>query len=84
MPSVPPMDHDLLDAWDELHRANAVLRWYIGPTTCEERLEVPWSLYAFHPDRAAEGRHRSREWTATAPTEARCVGEMARCLREIG
>ena len=31
----------------------------------------------------AEVRQRSREWTATAPTEERVVREMARCLRAI-
>jgi hypothetical protein len=36
--------NDLEAAWDELHTANEPLHWFIGPTTFEERLEVPWGL----------------------------------------
>ncbi len=32
----------------------------------------------------AKAGHRSREWTAVAPTEVEVVREMARCLKLIG
>ena len=44
---------------------------------------MPWSMYAFDPTEKPKVGHRSREWTAIGPTEARVVREMARCLREI-
>jgi hypothetical protein len=74
---------DLEAAWIDLHEANASMNWYIGPTTCEERLEVPWSLYAFDPKERPKVGRRSREWTAIGPTEAACVRSMARSLKEI-
>jgi hypothetical protein len=67
----------------ELHAANETLHWFIGPTTFEERLAVPWSLYAFDPGKVPKVGHRSREWTAAAATEEGVVREMARCLKEI-
>ena len=76
-------DDELLEAWNELHEANERLRWYIGPTTHEPRLAVPWAIYAFDPKERPKVGHRSREWTAAALTEERVVREMARCLREI-
>jgi hypothetical protein len=32
----------------------------------------------------AEIGHHANEWTAVGPSEAECVREMARCLRELG
>ena len=74
---------DLQAAWDELHEANAALRWYVGRPAYEPRLAVPWSMYAFDPSERPKIGHRGREWTAIAPTEAGVVREMARCLRVI-
>jgi hypothetical protein len=41
-------------------------------------------MYAFDRSKRSVLRKRSREWTATAPTQVEVVREMARCLREIG
>ncbi len=41
-------------------------------------------MYAFDTTERAAIARRSREWTAVGQTEAECVREMARCLREIG
>jgi hypothetical protein len=75
-------DDALLEAWNAIHKANESLGWYIGPPAFEERLAVPWSLYAFDPREKPKVGHRSREWTAIGPTQERVVREMARCLRE--
>ena len=76
-------DHELHAAWAELHAANAELGWRIGLPAYYERREE-WQLYAFDPTERPKVGHRSREWTAVAPTEARVVHEMVRCLKEIG
>jgi hypothetical protein len=44
---------------------------------------VPWSQHAFDPFVKQKLGKRSREWTAVGNTEAECIREMARCLREI-
>jgi hypothetical protein len=74
---------DLEAAWVELHEANAALGWFVGKPAYEPRLAVPWSQYAFDPKERPKVGHRTREFTAIGPTEAHCVREMARCLREI-
>jgi hypothetical protein len=43
-----------------------------------------WEQYAFDTREKARAGHRSREWTAVAPTELEVVREMGRCLRLIG
>ena len=68
------MDQELAAAWDELHRANDALGWYIGPTAYEPRGAVPWSMYAFDPKETPKVGRRSREWTAIGPTEERVCG----------
>ena len=75
-------DDELHAAWAELHAANADLGWRIGLPAYYERREE-WQLYAFDPGERVKVGHRTRAWTAGAPTEARVVREMARCLREI-
>lgn len=42
-----------------------------------------WEQYAFDESETPVVGRRSREWVAVGPTEARCVREMARCLREL-
>ena len=78
--TIPDMTGDeLLDAWNDLHAATPA-GWFIGrPSYNEGRDE--WSLYAFDANERPKVGHRSREWTATAPTQARVIREMARCLR---
>jgi hypothetical protein len=75
-------DQELHAAWAELHAANAELRWYIGLPAFYERRDE-WELYAFDPTERPRVGQRSRHWTAVAPTQARVVREMARCLRGI-
>src|SRR4051794_39384745 len=61
-------------------------RHYVGSSgdpAFEPRRAVPWAMYAFDPKENPKVGRRSREWTATGPTEARVVREMARCLREF-
>ncbi len=80
--TIPDMtDDELLDAWNELHEATPP-RWFIGRPAYNERRDE-WSLYAFDTSERPKVGHRSREWTAVAPTQARVVRTMARCLREI-
>lgn len=78
--TVPPMD-DLESAWAELHEAPP-LGWVVGRPTFDER-RCEWSLYAFDAMERPKAGHRSREWTAIAPTQTRVVREMARCLRQL-
>lgn len=74
-------DDDLHTAWDEVHAALPE-GWYVGRPS--QRHGGQWAQYAFDTnERVAIGR-RSREWTAVGQTEAGCLREMARCLREIG
>lgn len=40
-------------------------------------------MYAYDTTEKARIGKRSREWTAVGMTQAECVREMARCLREI-
>ena len=57
---------------------------YVGHAAYDERRDE-WQLYAADmTEKPADDGHRSRAWTAVAPTEVRVVREMARCLREIG
>jgi hypothetical protein len=77
---VPPVD-DLEALWAELHDATPP-KWLVGRPAYSERRDE-WSLYAFDPTERPTVGHRSREWTAVAPTQARVVREMARCLRDI-
>ena len=56
--------------------------WYVGrPSEHPGRRE--WVMFAFDTrERPVEGG-RASGWTAVAPTELRCVEEMARCLGEL-
>ena len=69
-------------AWEELHAVNAALGWCVGLPAFYDRRDE-WQLYAFDPTRRPKVGHRSREWTAVAPTQERVVREMARVLTEI-
>jgi hypothetical protein len=64
-------------------KVNASLGWYVGMPAFYERRDE-WQLYAFDPTERPKVGHRSREWTAVAPTQERVVRAMARVLREIG
>jgi hypothetical protein len=75
-------DEELAQAWAELHAVNELLGWRLGLPAFFERTSH-WELYAFDPTERPKVGRRSREWTASAPTEARVVREMARCLGEI-
>jgi hypothetical protein len=77
-------DADTAAAWIELHAANDALGWFVGRPAFEPHRLVPWSQYAFDPFEKQKLGKRSREWTAVGNTEAECIREMARCLREIG
>ncbi len=79
--SVSRMD-DLEAAWDELHAVNATLGWQVGMPAYYDRRDE-WQLYTFDPPERPKVGHRSREWTAVAPTQERVVRSMARVLREI-
>ena len=74
-------DDDLIDAWIDLREATPV-DWLVGRPSHDERRDE-WSLYAFDATERPKVGRRSREWTAPAPTQARVIREMARCLREI-
>ena len=55
--------------------------WHVGQVT---RLRNgTWAVRAFDTSDVISRGRRSREWTAVGQTEAECVREMARCLREI-
>ena len=72
---------DLEAAWDELHDV-VPAGWVVGRPMLREELHV-WEQYAYRPKEKHDAGKRKDEWLATAPTEAGCVAEMARCLREI-
>lgn len=74
-------DDELLDAWREVHDATPST-WFVGRPTYNERRDV-WSLYAFDTTERLNIGRRSRGWTAIAPTQARVLREMARCLRDL-
>jgi len=75
------MPLDLEDTWAELHAATPP-GWFVGRSG--QRHGGQWAMYAFDTTEKAHIGRRSREWTAVGDTEAECVREMARCLREIG
>lgn len=74
-------DDELLDAWNELHAATPA-GWFVGRPSHDERRDE-WALYAFDTAERLKVGRRTREWTAVAPTQARVVREMTRCLREL-
>ena len=75
---------ELEAAWAELHEVNAALGWYVGRPAYEPRLSVPWSMYAFDPkERPKVGPALAGVDFAIGLTEAHCVSEMAKALREI-
>ena len=74
-------DDELIDAWLELHDATPP-GWSVERPSYDPRRDE-WSIYAFDTTERPKVGHRSREWTAVAPTQARVVREMTRCLREI-
>lgn len=75
------MTDTLESAWAELHAATPS-GWCIARPAHNERRNE-WSMYAFDTAERHRVGHRSREWTAIAPTQPRVVREMARCLVEI-
>ena len=77
------MESELAAAWDEIHAATPP-GWYVGRPAFDGYRAVPWSQYAFDTTEQPKAGHRSREWTAVGVTELDCLGQMARCLREIG
>ena len=75
--------HEMIEAaWLEVHAALPP-GWFVGHPAFESRRAVPWSMYAFDTTEKPKIGHRSREWTAMAPTELDVLVEMARCLGEI-
>ena len=72
---------DLEAAWDELHDV-VPPGWVVGRPMLRDELHV-WEQYAYRPTEKHDAGKRKDEWLATATTEAGCVAEMARCLREI-
>ena len=74
-------DDELLDAWNELHEATP-RGWIVCKPAYDERRDQ-WSLYAYDANERPKVGHRSREWTAVAPTQARVLRGMTICLREI-
>jgi hypothetical protein len=73
---------DLEQAWAELHGAIPP-GWFVGRPPHNPRKTMPWEQYAFDTTERPRVGHRSREWTAVAPTQARVVREIEQCLREI-
>ena len=69
-------------AWAEPHEAREAIGWYVGRPAYDERRDE-WQTWAADMTEKAVMGHRSREWTAVAPTEEGVVRGMARCLREI-
>jgi hypothetical protein len=52
------------------------------PPDAPRRAHV-WEQYAYRPKEKYDAGKRKDEWLVSATTEAECVREMARCLREI-
>jgi hypothetical protein len=79
---IPDMTvEELLDAWTALHDATPP-GWVVGRPAYNERRDE-WSLYAFDATEGSKVGRRAREWTATAPTQARVIRAMTTCLREL-
>ena len=74
------MDHRAA-AWEAVHAAKPP-GWYVGHPG--QRYGGQWAVYAYDTTEKAQVGRRTREWTAVGATEAECLLEMARCLREIG
>jgi hypothetical protein len=74
-------DDELEAAWVDLHESTPP-GWFVGRPLCNERRDE-WSMYAFDTTERLKVGHRSREWSSVAPTQARVVHEMARCLRKL-
>lgn len=74
-------DDEMIAAWDELHEATPP-GWFVGRPSYDERRDE-WALYAFDTAERPKVGRREREWTAVAPTQARVVREMTRCMREL-
>jgi hypothetical protein len=74
-------DEELAAAWSELHEATPA-GWFVGRPAYNERRDE-WSLYAFDTTERLKVGRRERKWKSVAPTHARVVREMARCLREL-
>lgn len=74
-------DEEVAAAWEELHDSTPA-GWFLGRPSYDERRDE-WSLYAFDTTERLKVGQRTREWTAVAPTQARVVREMTRCLRHI-
>lgn len=72
---------ELHDAWDELFAAIPD-GWTPGKPSYNPGSHA-WEQYAFDQRERPKVGHRTRAWTAVAPTEDGVVREMARCLREI-
>jgi hypothetical protein len=69
------------NSWNAL-RAAQVAGWYVGiPLYNLQRQR--WQLYAYDTTERTPTGQRRLERTVVAQTEAECVREMARCLREL-
>lgn len=75
------VDDDVAGSWERLHEATPS-GWFVGRPSFDERRDE-WSLYAFDARERLKVGHRTREWTAVAPTQIRVIREMARCLSEF-
>ena len=71
---------ELQVAWNELHDATPP-NWQVGLPS--QQHGGSWQMYVFDQTEKPKVGNRSREWTAVGQTEAECIREMARCLREI-
>lgn len=68
-------------AWDAIHEAKPE-GWFVGRPMYLKG-DGHWVQYAFDSRERARAGHRTREWTAVAPSEADVLEEMARCLAII-
>ena len=72
---------DLEAAWNDLHDVMPS-GWVAGRPRLRDDSHV-WEQAAYRPKERHDAGRRKDEWLATGPTEAECVAEVARCLREI-
>jgi hypothetical protein len=74
---------ELEEAWAELDAANTG-GWVLGRPSFHDEVRGAehWELWACDPREKPKAGKRSRQWTAIGPTEAGCVREMARWLRQ--
>lgn len=75
-------EQNLATAWSAVHAA-LPKGWRVGRPYLHDERKV-WEMYAWLPTLRAGGGRPRKDWIATGATEAECVAEMARCLRELG